>query len=160
MGVRPNSPQHHTIVLSNSPCSDTSNIWAAISGKDAAKLNGDPYSTRCIQYSSGCTSSNPNPEEHDNGYNYGIEVEPGTTDLMIHLYDAGFYQRANFSTETGDGIAYGDKTNNGPITNFTLYKPDSTPANPNDNTVSQPGCDLTLNPGNQESIDYTRNGRH
>ena len=139
------------VAASGSPCSNTSNIWAAISGKDAAKLNGDPYSTKCIQYAPGCTSTNSNPEQHNDGYSYGIEVQPGATDLMIHLYDAGFYERANFNTETGDGIAYGDKSNNGPITKFTLYKPDSTPANPTDNTVVQPGCTLTLNPGNQEA---------
>lgn len=135
----------------NSPCPSTSNIWAAVSGKDAAKLNGDPYSTKCIEYAPGCNSTNPNPEVHSNGYNYGIEVEPGSSGLAIHLYDAGFYERANFSTETGDGIATGDKSNNGPITKFTLYEPDSTPANPNDNTVVVPGCTQTTNPGNQEA---------
>ena len=139
------------VTAANSPCGTSSNIWAAVSGKDAAKLNGDPYSTKCITYAPGCTSSNPNPQEHNNGYNYGIEVAPGSTDLRIHLYDAPYFERANFNTETGDGIAYGDKNNNGPITTFRLLAPDSTPANPLDNSTSVPGCSLTTNPGSQAS---------
>lgn len=71
----------------------------------------------------------------------GVEVQAGTTDLDIDIYDAGFYDRPNFSTETGDNE---QDTNGGAHTHFEFYNFDNTPLDPSDNTPI-PGCRFDIN---------------
>jgi hypothetical protein len=133
---------------------DPGGFWAAVSAPYTKKENGDPYSTKCLEPTSaaaGCASDNAEYSRGGsyNGYYFAVEVEPGTTDLTIMLYDAGFYDR-NVSVETGDST-YSPGTNDPwAELRYQFYYPDSTPQDPTDNP-GVPSCDLTMNPGAWES---------
>ena len=71
----------------------------------------------------------------------GVEIPSGVTDIDIDIYDAGFYDRGDFSTETGDRE---QDTLGGADTHFQLYDFDSTPLDPTDNTPIA-GCRFDIN---------------
>lgn len=68
----------------------TSNFWAAINGQYTFKEQGDPYATRCLTTP---TSGTPecdtplNDQFRDWGYFYAIEIGPGSSNLVLELYD-------------------------------------------------------------------------
>ncbi|HSJ83345.1 MAG TPA: pilus assembly protein TadG-related protein [Acidimicrobiia bacterium] len=113
------------------------NFWAAINGPHTAKEHGDPFAVECITAnSSGCTGGGPNTDDYrPNGYYYGIEVPSGKSSFTVRIFDAAFYDRPNFQTETGDGDGLGNSANGGMTTQYFLYAPDATPQNPQDNSV-------------------------
>ena len=114
----------------------TMNFWAAINGPHTAKEHGDPYAVECITANaSGCTGGGPNTDDYrPTGYYYGIEVPAGETSFTVRMFDAAFYDRPNFQTETGDGDGLGNSANGGATTEYRLYAPDQTPQNPQDNS--------------------------
>lgn len=125
--VRMGSPENK---LGNDPTAPgyptgAPNLWASISGPATAYNNGDPYSTKL------------GSEYRNWGYLYIIDVPQGAVgrSLNLSIYDAGHYQRPNYANvETAD---------NGTVnTQFELFKPDSTPANPHDNI--DPARNLTM----------------
>ena len=124
----------------------TQNFWAAINGPLTAKEHGDPFAVECYRAnSSGCTSGE-NTDYRAGGYYYAVEIPSGKNSFTVKLYDAGFYDRPNFQTETGDGDGLAASANGGMTTHYQLYAPDSTPLDPTDNS-SISGCSLTIQSG-------------
>jgi len=114
----------------------TMNFWAAINGPHTAKEQGDPFAVECITANSGgCTGGANTADYRPSGYYYGIEVPAGKSSFTVRIFDAAFYDRANFQTETGDGDGLGGSANGGATMQYFLYAPDSTPQNPQDNSV-------------------------
>ncbi len=107
-------------------------IWVAINGRYTAKEQGDPFTTTCGLSSSptSCTTGNT---EHEARNHYAVEVPSGASTLTVELFDPVFWGN-NVSQQigAGDQMWYlgGEFT-----TTFTLLAPDSTPANPRDNSV-------------------------
>ncbi len=128
-------------------CTGTPNFWAAISGPQTNQWNGDAYATRCIDTAGTWDCEHPNPRYRSRGYYYGIEVFPGSGPLTVRMYDAGFYERATYQTETGDTPQDGG---GGLGTQFRLHEPDNTPYIPSDNTPIGP-CGATIPTGAQAS---------
>lgn len=125
-------------------------FWAAVSGPYTKKQDGDPYSTHCLDNSSGasCSSSNSLYARGGsyNGYYYAIEVEPGTSDVLIRVYDAAWDQRNNYpNVETADARYSPSSSNPGLTTHFQLHQVDATPQDPTDNPAVA-GCSWTLGP--------------
>lgn len=121
----------------------TQNFWAAINGPLTAKEHGDPFAVRCHEANaSGCTSGD-NSDYRPGGYYYAVEIPADKTSFTVKLYDAGFYDRPNFQTETGDGDGLANSDNGGMTTHYQLYSPDSTPLDPTDNP-SISGCSLSI----------------
>lgn len=119
-------------------------FWAAISGPYTNKFNGDKYATRW--WDSGTTWSPPennNGDYRSTGYYLAIEVPSGVSDLDVDVYDAGFYDRGSFDTETGD---LGQDSGGGTNTHFQLYGWDPTPLDPTDNPAVT-GCAFNINSG-------------
>ena len=124
----------------------TQNFWAAINGPLTAKEHGDPFAVECYRAnSSGCTSGE-NTDYRAGGYYYAVEIPSGKNSFTVKLYDAGFYARRNFQTETGDGDGLAASAKGGMTTHYQLYAPDSTPLDPTDNS-SISGCSLTIQSG-------------
>jgi len=134
-------------------CPAVGSSWAAVSSPYISKEYGDPYSTQCLVSSSDSSCSSPNPDHERGGayigYYYGIDVEGGTSDLVIDLYDAEFNERS-VQTETGD-FDLGGGT--GVTTHYQLYDVDTTPYDPTDNNPIA-GCSLDL-PPNQGTYENT-----
>lgn len=124
----------------------TQNFWAAINGPLTAKEHGDPFAVRCYEVSSGSCSGGSNSDYRAAGYYYAVEIPSGKNSFTVKLYDAGFYARRNFQTETGDGDGLAASANGGMTTHYQLYAPDSTPLDPTDNS-SISGCSLTIRSG-------------
>lgn len=118
------------------------NFWAAISGKRTNKFNGDAFAT---QYWDNPWSGShfDNSQYRPEGYYYGVEVAPGSTDLRIRVFDAGFYERGSFNTQTGDRR---QDDGGGANTHFQVYYPDTTPLDPTDNTAVS-GCRWDIGSG-------------
>jgi hypothetical protein len=109
------------------------NFWSAISGPYTNKWNGDAHATRWWDNDSTWNQESENFEYRPAGYYLAVDVpEPGVDTLTVLVYDAGFYQRANFNTETGD---LGQDTGGGADTHFQFYRFDSTPLDPTDNVA-------------------------
>jgi hypothetical protein len=130
-------------------CDDyTQNFWAAINGQQTAKEQGDPYMSRCFFSALGSCSGTPNPNDEwntVNHYHYGITVPNSAPSLDVWIYDAGFYARTDFNTDTGDTQWNGGgSTTGGANTVFTLKRPDLTPYDPTDNVTA---CTMTVNSG-------------
>lgn len=128
------------------------NFWAAVSGPYTNKRNGDKHATRWYDnngggwsppYVSSPPNQGPNGEYRPDGYYLGVEIPAGVTDIDIDIFDAAFWERGDFTTQTGD---HEQDTNGGADTHFEFYFFDNTPLNPTDNTAV-PGCrfDLTSN---------------
>jgi Putative Flp pilus-assembly TadE/G-like len=112
-------------------------FWAAISGPLTNKWNGDARATRFWDNDSTWNQESTNTQHRPAGYYMAIDVpSPGVTDLSVAVYDAGFYNRSDFDTETGDRE---QDTGGGANTHFQLYRFDSTPLDPTDN-VAITGC--------------------
>ncbi len=112
-------------------------FWAAVSGPYTNKWNGDARSTLFWDDDTTWNQESTNTQYRANGYYLAIDVpSPGVSDLVVSVYDAGFYDRGSFNTETGD---LGQDTGGGVDTNFRMYRFDDTPLDPTNNpTIS--GC--------------------
>jgi hypothetical protein len=109
------------------------NFWSAISGPYTNKWNGDAHATLFWDDDSTWNQEFGNTEYRSNGYYLAVDVpEPGVDTLTVLVYDAGFYDRGSFSTETGD---LGQNTGGGADTHFQFYRFDSTPLDPTDNVA-------------------------
>jgi hypothetical protein len=113
------------------------NFWAAISGPLTNKWNGDAKATRFWDPNT-WNQEFANTEYRPEGYYLAVDVPEGARvdALTVLVYDAGFYQRANFNTETGD---LGQDTGGGADTHFQFYRFDSTPLDPTDNVAIPSG---------------------
>jgi hypothetical protein len=113
--------------LGNDPTASpayTPNLWGSISAPYTKKEDGDPFSTKCSNTTSGTGCTQSNTEYRNWGYIYVIDVPASeiNKNLTVQVYDAGHYARANFANfETAD---YGTVN-----TEFELYRPDDTPLN-------------------------------
>jgi len=138
-----------------SGCGGAEDFWAAVSGKRSRVEDGDPYSTQCNINAPGpsCSSNNPNYARAGayQGYYYGVDVQPGTTDLQVFIWDAGFQPRNPVGSQTGD-LILANGGNTYVNTSFTLYPPDTTPLIPWDHLTGGPVCTMTQNPATPGSI--------
>jgi hypothetical protein len=116
-------------------------FWAAISGPLTNKWNGDARATRFWDDDSTWNQEFANSQYRPNGYYLAVDVPSGASGLTVAVYDAGFYDRGSFDTETGDRE---QDSGNGTDTHFQLFRFDSTPLDPTDNSAA-PGC--TSGPG-------------
>ncbi|QXC62713.1 hypothetical protein KSP35_07950 [Aquihabitans sp. G128] len=133
--------------LGNDPTASpayTPNLWASISAPYTDRANGDPYSTKCANGTSGTSCGNGNIEYRNYGYLYIVDVPASAVGqtLKVEVYDAGHYARSNYpNVETAD---------NGTVnTQFELFSPDDTPLNTLDgltSSYSQEG-DCSAGPG-------------
>jgi hypothetical protein len=111
-------------------------FWAAISGPLTNKWNGDARATRFWDDDGTWNQEFANTQHRPNGYYLAVDVPTGVSGLTVSVYDAGFYDRGSFDNETGDRT---QDTGGGANTHFQLYRFDSTPLGPTDNTVIS-GC--------------------
>ena len=121
-------------------------FWAAIQGQYTNRGHGDPFATNCNISASDNDSSceSDNPTYRSEGYYMGVEVQPGTSDLDVDIYDAGFYQRSNFEDGTGDwAFLTGSEGDVISTIHYQLYEADTTPYDPSDNAALS-GCYLEL----------------
>lgn len=107
----------------------TQNFWSAINGRETDKKHGDPYAVACGY---NCSGSNT---DYDPYYYFAVEVPAGATWVDVFLYDAGFYARPNYNTETGDVDNLSNTNSGGTNMHFDLYEPDISPLVPEDNSV-------------------------
>ena len=107
-------------------------FWAAISGPLTNKWNGDAHATRFWDDDGTWNQESTNTEYRPEGYYLAVDVPSGATQLNVAVYDAGFYNRADFDTETGDRT---QDTGSGADMHFQMYRFDNTPLNPTDNPV-------------------------
>ncbi len=130
------------------------NFWAAIQAPFTKKAHGDPYATSCIEIDApGTSCSTVNPEYRPAGYWYQVEVSQSLIDFFggavpvnIEIYDAGFYNRPNPFTETGDFAIDGSTTQ--PGFQVEVYRNDNTPLDHTDNPSWSGGaCRRTIAAG-------------
>lgn len=116
------------------PQSPYPNLWAAINGPFENMDQGDPFAASCTHGTTGCATIT-NPSYRDTGYNYAVDCSGCTAGatLTVEVYDAGFYSRANASTETGDTLPGSGSPSTGPRTLFELFRSDNTPLDNSDN---------------------------
>lgn len=145
--------------------------WLAVNGEYTAKQQGDPYSTRCFQNTSGSINPRGNGSDCDNrngpggdmgahfrtpAYWYAIEVPAASAGLPMDfdVYDAGWFdQRFDFSDRsTGEKVWFPQAHD----TTFTLFAPDDTPNNPTDNTVVV--CSYTFQDENDPALRHPYTG--
>ncbi|NND01632.1 MAG: hypothetical protein HKN91_02495 [Acidimicrobiia bacterium] len=105
------------------------NFFVAINGTRRGKGSGDPYSTKCLGTAHNCTSLENTIEYRDPAYYYAIEVPPSEvgTSLAVQIFD-GPHNNSNAITEEYSGVDGAFDLS------FRLFKPDSTPAEPTDNS--------------------------
>lgn len=129
-------------------------FWAAVSGRYSRKQDGDPYSTFCLNASSGtsCSSSNSDYARGGtyDGYYYAIEVFETGVPLEVWVYDARFDERNNYpDVETADARFTPGGAGPGVTTRYEVQTVDATPQDVTDNTpatcASGPGT-VTLSP--------------
>lgn len=112
-------------------------FWAAVSGPETNKWNGDAFATKYWDNDSTWNQESTNTQYRTNGYYLAVDVpSPGVTGLTVQVYDAGFYERGDFEVETGDREQDGG---NGADTHFQMYTFDDTPLDPTNN-VAISGC--------------------
>jgi len=116
-------------------------FWAAISGPLTNKWNGDARATRFWDDDGTWNQEFANTQYRANGYYLAVDVPSGVSGLTVSVYDAGFYDRGSFDVETGDRT---QDSGGGANTHFQMFRFDSTPLDPTDNSVA-PGC--TSGPG-------------
>ncbi|GBE21090.1 hypothetical protein BMS3Bbin01_00431 [bacterium BMS3Bbin01] len=119
-------------------------FWAAINGRYTDRHQGDPYATSCIDDNTTTTCDSTNPWYRDpamgtgSGYYYAVEIAPGATGLQVQFYDPGHYLRSggrSGGSETGDtSWLWPSSPNRGVNVKANLFKPDTTPGDPTDNT--------------------------
>lgn len=126
----------------------TSSFWAAINGRYTEIQQGDPYASQCITHAAnnpGCSGAT-NPQYRPEGYFYGIEVAPGSSDLEIEIYDGGHYVESTGNSYSGGTSDPGDSSwrwnwpagQRGVEIEYRLYPPDGTPTDPTDNSMNGP----------------------
>jgi hypothetical protein len=115
-------------------------FWAAISGPYTNKWNGDAHATRWWDDDSTWNQESTNTEYRPEGYYMAVDVPAGVSNLTVAVYDAGFYDRASFDTETGDK---NQDTGGGADTHFQMYMFDDTPLDPTNN-VAISGCSFNI----------------
>ena len=113
-------------------------FWAAVSGPYTNKWNGDAHSTLFWDDDGTWNQESTNTEYRSDGYYLAVDVPSGVSDLTVRVYDAGFYNRASFDTETGDRT---QDTGGGADTHFQMYRFDDTPLDPTNN-VAITGCSV------------------
>jgi hypothetical protein len=127
--------------LAECPGTGAEDFWAAASGRNSRLEDGDPYSTLCdLNNASGCSSSNGAYARGGAypGYYYGIDVPSGQTSLQVHIWNGAW--------QPGGSGAAGDANFSGPngavTSEYTLYRPDTTPLIPQDHLdgTSTPVC--------------------
>ncbi len=104
-------------------------FWVAINGTRRRKGSGDPFAPKCIDKLNHNCASTDNPEYRRPGYYYAIEVPPSEVgkSLSIEIFD-GHHNNSDSDTEEYSGVdGYFELR-------FRLFAPDSTPAQPMDNT--------------------------
>jgi hypothetical protein len=140
--------------VGTSGCPDP-NFWAAISGPMTTKLNGDAFATRCVTVSPCATNTEyqRGPGGYD-GYFYAVEVFPGSGGLTVDVYDAGFYERGDFDTQTGD---HQQDTNGGTNTAYEFRNVDNTPLDPTNNPVNTSQCQTWDIPSNSSNTSWRNN---
>ncbi len=116
-------------------------FWAAISAPFTERRQGGFYEGQCLVSSSTSACSTSNPDFRSTGYWYSVEVPVGASGLEIDLYDAGYYDRGTFFSETGD---YDYNTGSDVTTTWAVYAPDGTPLDPTDNPLAS--CSVGLGP--------------
>ncbi|MGH8916506.1 MAG: pilus assembly protein TadG-related protein, partial [Acidimicrobiia bacterium] len=110
-------------------------FWAAISGPETYKWNGDAYSTKYWDDDS-WNQEFTNTEYRSGGYYLAVDVPSGASGLTVDVYDAGFYDRGSFDVDTGDREQDGG---NGADTHYQMYYFDDTPLDPTNNSAIA-GC--------------------
>jgi hypothetical protein len=118
--------------LGNDPTTGfTPNLWGSISGPHTDRVNGDPFSTKCSNGSSGSGCSG-NGEYRTTGYIYAIDPPDNAAGrtLTLAVYDAGHYERPNYAN-----VETADRGNPGVHTQFELFSADNTPLDVSDNLV-------------------------
>jgi hypothetical protein len=121
----------------------SSGFWAAINGRLTDRNQGDPFMTQCINASTsspGCDSSNP--WYRAGGYYYAVEVATGSTGLQVSLYDPGHFLSGSGSPTRSGSSSPSDTSwrwnwpsgQRGVNLQAYLYRPDTTPSDPTDNT--------------------------
>jgi hypothetical protein len=129
------------------------NLWAAISGPQTNKYNGDAFATRYWDDDwTHWPGHSTNTQYRPSGYYYGIDIDSGSSGLNVYVYDAGFYDRGDFNYQTGD--RYQDD-GGGADTHYQLYSPDTTPLDPTDNPAIA-GCSFNIPSG---AYSYTYRNR-
>jgi hypothetical protein len=128
------------------------NLWGSISGPYTDRVDGDPYSTKCPNGSSGSGCSG-NPEYRTSGYLFAIDPPDDAAGriLTLEVYDAGHYHRINYANvETADRTN-GGLTGAGINTQFELFEADDTPLDTSDNLVGTKSMSsrCTYGPGRQ-----------
>ena len=129
-------------------CNNQVNFWANIHGKYTDTRMGDAYSSYCEDGTgsgnSGCNQNvswrDPATSTRKGGYLYGIEATAGNP-FSVQFLDIAFHNRSggvdtNDNWRTGDRgcEAWGDGSAGcGQVVRTTLYAPDPSPLNLNDN---------------------------
>jgi len=114
------------------------NFWGNIHGYYTGRGMGDRYSSQCRswQSGSGCSknpdrriSTSPGTVDARGGYLYGLDVEPGSSNITVDVFDGPFTRGGGDHWLVGDNPQGGSQ---GPVTMFMLYGPDPTPADTTD----------------------------
>jgi hypothetical protein len=114
------------------------NFWGNIHGYYTGRRMGDRYASQCLHggSGSGCTknderrlSVNPGTIDASGGYLYGLQVEPGATNITVDVFDGPFTRGGGDLWLVGDQPQGGSQ---GPDTVFMLYGPDPTPLDTHD----------------------------
>jgi hypothetical protein len=129
-------------------------FWVAISGSETAKVHGDAYTARCLGNEGQVGTTQPwvcegsNSEQRGSGYNYAVEVAPGTGSVTVRLYDAGFYDRfaEGLPFDPTIPFEYALSAGGGVNTTYQLLAADNTPYDPSDNPPLA-GCGLSIASG-------------
>jgi len=133
-------------LLGNDPTTGSwSGFWLAVNGDSMAKGQGDPYTTKCLGPDSnnscpaGPGSPSLNPDFRRPSYYIAFDVpasEVGKS-LSFEIYDPQMARRGNADDRDDDNRANlaRNSTSNVMNTQFTVYKPDATPADPTDNST-------------------------
>lgn len=117
-------------------------FWAAISGQYTDVEHGDPVATRCFQYRRGATTpacDGSNPWGFDaRGYYYAVDVPSGMSSLNVQFYGIGHVPANLASASEPNDTSWNLNNSNDPrwpvVLDVILYRPDSTPNDPTDNS--------------------------
>lgn len=115
-------------------------FWAAVSGPETNKWNGDAFATKYWDDDGTWNQESTNTQYRTNGYYLAVDVPSAVSGLTVRVYDAGFYNRASFDTETGDRTQDGG---GGADTHFQMYTFDDTPLDPTNNPAIA-GCSMNI----------------
>lgn len=139
-------------VPTSSAVSDTSpQFWAAINAPYTAKVQGDPYATKCVTVPNSLParcSGAENTEYRESGYLYAVSVPPGGQGktLTVEVFDSSFFARP-LGVGVGEGFVDVAAQNtlpgrlvNGPVISYELFDADATPLDNSDNPSLDGQC--------------------